>query len=89
MTMRNEYELVPFDCAVRALAGYVFNDGHSAPQVTVPSPKYLDQCVTAFNAAYEAAAGVHAAVGDVNVDRVQLAANDAFADATHELSEFE
>ena len=85
----NDYKLVPMECAIRALARHVYNDGHSAPQVTTPAERYLNQCVTAFNASCEAAAEVHATVGDVNVDRVQLAADQGMDDAVHELSEFE
>ena len=84
-----DYQLIPMQCAIRALARHVYNDGHSAPQVTTPAERYLNQCVMALNASYEAAAEVHATVGDVNVDRVQLAADQGMDDAVHELSEFD
>ena len=85
----NSFEMIPMRCAIRALARRAYRDGHSAPQVTEPSDAYLDQCIMALNAGYEAAAEVHATVGDVNVDRVQLAADQGMEDAVHELSEFD
>ena len=85
----NDYKLVPMECAIRALARHVYNDGHSAPQVTTPADRYLNQCVTAFNASYEAAAEVHAMLGNVNVDRIQHAADQGLIAAVEELSEFD
>ena len=51
-----DYKLVPMECAIRALARHVYNDGHSAPQVTTPADRYLNQCVTALGISYAATA---------------------------------
>ena len=80
----NDYKLVPMECAIRALARHVYNDGHSAPQVTTPADRYLNQCVTAFNASYEAAAETHRELGDAKIERIQLAADQGMDDAVEE-----
>ena len=82
----NSFEMIPMECAIRALARHVYNDGHSAPQVTTPADRYLNQCVTAFNASYKAAAAVHAMLGNVNVDRIQHAADQGLIAAYEEES---